>query len=300
MSAELEDCDLIVDLHASARTRVLAFRQRAAGAACRRRSACCASAGCGRAGPARGRADPRDGALRGGARAARDRGRRARRASRRAPRPSAGRTSFLADWRPAGAPVALCPGARARHQALARGALVRARSRARGGGRAAGRLLDRGRTPCAAGARGADRGRRRPRAGASSRCRAWRRCCRAACAAVTHDSGLMHLAAARGAQVVAIFGSTSPVLGFAPAGEGHAGAVPERALPALHAARLAACPRGHFRCMTGIGVEEVLAALARARRRPLVARGARGLDSAPSRTPSGPGPRALRIFRRDA
>src|SRR5262249_55213945 len=28
MSAELEDCDLIVDLHASARTRVLTFRQR--------------------------------------------------------------------------------------------------------------------------------------------------------------------------------------------------------------------------------------------------------------------------------
>src|SRR6185436_18973259 len=29
MSAELEDCDLIVDLHASVRTRVLTFRQRA-------------------------------------------------------------------------------------------------------------------------------------------------------------------------------------------------------------------------------------------------------------------------------
>ena len=29
MSAELEDCDLIVDLHGSARTRVLTFRQRA-------------------------------------------------------------------------------------------------------------------------------------------------------------------------------------------------------------------------------------------------------------------------------
>jgi ribosomal protein S8 len=29
MSAELEDCDLIVDLHGSLRTRVLTFRQRA-------------------------------------------------------------------------------------------------------------------------------------------------------------------------------------------------------------------------------------------------------------------------------
>lgn len=38
---------------------------------------------------------------------------------------------------------------------------------------------------------------------------------------VTNDSGLMHLAAAAGSRVVAIFGPTSPSLGFAPLGEGH-------------------------------------------------------------------------------
>jgi heptosyltransferase-2 len=38
---------------------------------------------------------------------------------------------------------------------------------------------------------------------------------------VTNDSGLMHLAAAAGSRIVAVFGPTSPALGFAPLGEGH-------------------------------------------------------------------------------
>jgi heptosyltransferase-2 len=75
--------------------------------------------------------------------------------------------------------------------------------------------------------------------------------------AVTHDSGLMHLAAARGARVVALFGSTSPVLGFAPAGDGHV--VLCRDLPCqpctLHGRER--CPLGHHACMTGIAAEEV-------------------------------------------
>jgi heptosyltransferase-2 len=76
--------------------------------------------------------------------------------------------------------------------------------------------------------------------------------------AVTHDSGLMHLAAARGTRVVALFGSTSPVLGFAPVGEGHA--VLCRDLPCqpctVHGRE--ACPKGHFRCMNLIEPGEVL------------------------------------------
>jgi ADP-heptose:LPS heptosyltransferase len=75
--------------------------------------------------------------------------------------------------------------------------------------------------------------------------------------AVTVDSGLMHVAAARGIRVVAMFGSTAPELGFAPAGPGHV--VLCRHEPCqpctLHGRN--ACPRGHFRCMWGITAEGV-------------------------------------------
>jgi ADP-heptose:LPS heptosyltransferase len=46
---------------------------------------------------------------------------------------------------------------------------------------------------------------------------AWLALCRVT---VTNDSGLMHLAGAVGSRPVAIFGPTSPLLGFAPAAEG--------------------------------------------------------------------------------
>ena len=68
----------------------------------------------------------------------------------------------------------------------------------------------------------------------------------------------MHLAAARGVPVVAIFGSTSPVLGFAPAGEGHS--LVQADLPCrpctLHGRER--CPLGHFRCMNDLSPETVL------------------------------------------
>jgi heptosyltransferase-2 len=67
--------------------------------------------------------------------------------------------------------------------------------------------------------------------------------------AVAGDTGLMHLAAARGLPVVAMFGSTAPELGFAPAGEGHVVLCRREACQPCTLHGRAACPKRHFRCM---------------------------------------------------
>ncbi|MBL0175230.1 MAG: lipopolysaccharide heptosyltransferase II [Ignavibacteria bacterium] len=83
------------------------------------------------------------------------------------------------------------------------------------------------------------------------------------CSAVAcNDSGLMHLATARGIPVVAVFGSTVKELGFFPMGEGNTvievAGLPCR--PCSHVGR-DRCPEGHFRCMRDIPSSAVEAAL---------------------------------------
>jgi lipopolysaccharide heptosyltransferase II len=84
---------------------------------------------------------------------------------------------------------------------------------------------------------------------------------------VTNDSGLMHLSAALGIPVVALFGPTVGEFGFFPAGPGHQ--VLERALPcrpcSLHGGQV--CPEKHFRCLKEIPPEDVLLALEKIDRR---------------------------------
>ena len=79
--------------------------------------------------------------------------------------------------------------------------------------------------------------------------------------AVTCDSGLMHLAAARGCKVVAMFGSTAPELGFAPAGEGHAVLCRHEPCQPCTLHGLPACPKQHFRCMRELLPDGVEAAV---------------------------------------
>lgn len=73
---------------------------------------------------------------------------------------------------------------------------------------------------------------------------------------VSHDSGLMHVAAAAGAEVVAIYGSTSP--DFTPPLTDKASIVryPIECSPCFDRT----CRFGHYKCLTGISVQKVLEA----------------------------------------
>ncbi len=88
-------------------------------------------------------------------------------------------------------------------------------------------------------------------------------------AVAVNDTGLMHVAAAMGVPVVALFGPTVRSFGFAPAGPDH------RVLEvdslscrpcSLHGGPH--CPKGHFRCMLDISPDRVVRALASAPPRP--------------------------------
>jgi ADP-heptose:LPS heptosyltransferase len=76
--------------------------------------------------------------------------------------------------------------------------------------------------------------------------------------AVSNDSGLMHLAAGRGLRVVAMFGSTAPELGFAPAGPDHAVLCRHEPCQPCTLHGRSSCPRGHFRCMRELRPREIL------------------------------------------
>jgi heptosyltransferase-2 len=107
--------------------------------------------------------------------------------------------------------------------------------------------------------------------------------------AVTCDSGLMHLAAARGLAVVAMFGSTSPALGFSPAGQGHEALCRNEPCQPCTLHGRESCPKGHFRCMMELKPEQVLAALERIER--ARADADRSMRTRPDPARSGPSPR---------
>ena len=260
MSAELEDCDLIVDLHRSARTRVLTFRQKAPllrAASYRMLRARWVHARWSRPRPAPHALERYAAALAPLGLAVEG-----------VPEVAAGEEAerwaaeWLTAWRPPGEPLALCPGARhftkrwpeahwvALDEALAR----------RGTPRIWFSLAAEMEALPALARRVAAETHARwcteplPRMAALlSRCRG----------AVTCDSGLMHLAAARGLPVAALFGSTSPALGFAPAGAGHEVLCRNEPCQPCTLHGRERCPLRHFRCMVELRPERVIDALER-------------------------------------
>ncbi len=76
---------------------------------------------------------------------------------------------------------------------------------------------------------------------------------------ICNDSGLMHMAAAVGTPITAIFGGTTPELGFAPF-RAKASIVQAPELwcrPCSHMGRKG-CPLGHFKCMQRVRIDVVL------------------------------------------
>src|SRR5262245_22482109 len=257
MSAELEDADLIVDLHGNLRTRVLTFRQRshvlrspsyrlARGLLVRARWL---------------RPAPPPSVL----------ARHAQVLARLgiavgdAPQVHAGADAeawanrWLAMWGEAGsrAPiVAMIPGAAHATKRWPEGNWLELHQKLRASGRRVlyfGLEEDRARLPALAARVSLDEGarwcmERLPRVAALlSRC----------ATAVAGDTGLMHLAAARGVRVVAMYGSTAPELGFAPAGGGHAVLCRHEPCQPCTIHGRESCPKGHFRCMVDLTATQV-------------------------------------------
>ena len=254
MSAELEDADLIVDLHGNLRTRALTFRQPAP--VLRSPSYRLARSAMVHLRWARRPAPPSV---------------LARYAMALAPvgllpteppRVHAGTDAeawaadWLAMWNPAAAPLAIIPGASHATKRWPESHWLELHGMMRAEGRPLlyiGLEADRARLPVLAAKVALDRDcrwvmERLSRVAALlSRCHG----------AVAGDTGVMHLAAARGVRTVAMFGSTAPELGFAPAGDGHAVLCRREACQPCTLHGREACPKRHFRCMVELRPAQV-------------------------------------------
>jgi len=78
---------------------------------------------------------------------------------------------------------------------------------------------------------------------------------------VTQDSGMMHIAAALKKKIISIWGGTVPYLGFEPYGlnDQQSIIIENRQLSCRPCSKYgrSSCPKGHFKCMKDIDVQEV-------------------------------------------
>lgn len=258
MSSELEDSDLIVDLHGNARTRLLTFRQKAPVL---------------RAPSYRllrwrwvrarwTKPSPAPHAIERYAEAIRRIGVDVRGAPRVhvAEGDERWAEEWMGAWNPGGAPIAMCPGARhfTKRWPEEHWIALHERLSATGASLLYVSLESERRAMASLAAKVATDPRARWCVEPLGRIAAlMSRCGRA----VTSDSGLMHLAGARGCRVVAMFGSTAPELGFAPAGEDHAVLCRHEPCQPCTLHGREECPLKHFRCMRDLKPDEVVRAM---------------------------------------
>jgi ADP-heptose:LPS heptosyltransferase len=86
---------------------------------------------------------------------------------------------------------------------------------------------------------------------------------RQAARVITHDTGLMHIAAAFRRPIISIWGSTVPAFGmypFYPDGMAPAGRVEVSGLSCRPCSKIGydACPKGHFKCMLALDIRQIL------------------------------------------
>jgi len=82
-----------------------------------------------------------------------------------------------------------------------------------------------------------------------------------AAAILTGDTGLMHIEAAVGTPIVAVFGSTHPLLGYTPYTDSEKAVVIQvEDLPCRPCTKQGknSCPKGHFKCMKNINTERLV------------------------------------------
>lgn len=84
---------------------------------------------------------------------------------------------------------------------------------------------------------------------------------------ITHDTGLMHMAAAFGKEIISVWGNTIPEFGMYPyysEGIDHNTSIEVKELKCRPCSKIGykKCPKGHFKCMVNIDEEQVIKALA--------------------------------------
>ncbi len=83
---------------------------------------------------------------------------------------------------------------------------------------------------------------------------------------ISHDTGLMHIAAAFGKDIISVWGNTIPEFGmypYLPEGQGSNTTAEVKGLSCRPCSKIGyqACPRGHFRCMRNISEENIVSAV---------------------------------------